>query len=144
MTPHGVQSCSVFSDLSDGFKFKNSGTLTGLLLLPIKVPTSPSTTSWATFMPGPIEELQAINRSCSPWVVTRADPTLPAPRNTWRTSDSITWYRKMEREDGGQVTWCKIIRLTDRELCKSNKNKKIRRRIEQYVLQFNLGGDLVI
>ena len=66
----------------------------------MKVPISPSTTSWAAFTPAPIEELQAINRSCSPWVETRADPTLPAPRSTCMASDNIAEYKEMGREEG--------------------------------------------
>lgn len=69
------------------------------MLLAMKEPISPSTASWATLTPAPMVEVQATNRSCSPWVATRAEPTLPAPRSTWRTSESIAKSSRAERKD---------------------------------------------
>lgn len=82
------------------------------MLLAMKEPVSPSTASWATLTPAPRVEVQATNRSCSPWVATRAEATLPAPRSTWRTSESIAESSRAERK--GQMEAGKMSRARKR------------------------------
>lgn len=68
------------------------------LPLAINVLINPLTISWASLSPAPMVELDVIKQRCSPWVVTRAEPTLPAPRSTCRTSGSIAKYSEAKRK----------------------------------------------